>query len=193
MGQRESASYYNTLQHAATHCTALQHAATRCNTPGREHVTQRPSSGQRESASNQTDTSAPGLVRLEHIYIYGVLQCVCSVAQCVAGRERVDTKYHVSSSFGTPRTYIYRMCCSVCHSVVQCGAVCCGVLQRVCSVLQCVAVKERVDAKCHVSSGFGEPRIYLHTMCCSVCLHCVTVCCTVLQCVAACCSVVLRT
>jgi len=52
--------------------------------------------------------------------------------------------------------------------VLQCVAVCCGLLQCVaavcCSVLQCVAV------------------------CCSV-MQCVAVCCSALQCDAVCCSV----
>jgi len=60
--------------------------------------------------------------------------------------------------------------------VLQCGAVCCG-------VLQCVAVcNQDAELRCR---DYGLP---LHVLRCSV-LQCGTVCCSVVQCMAVWCSV----
>jgi len=91
-----------------------------------------------------------------------------------------------------------------CCSVLQCGSVCCSVLEYAqevmsakepytllylyvvrCSVLQCVAL--------HLWGCFRGSAIHIISAedpnkCCSV-LQYVAVCCSVLQCVAVCCSV----
>jgi len=76
---------------------------------------------------------------------------------------------------------------AVCCSVVQCGAVCCGV----CSVLQCGAVWCSVlqyVAVCPSKIWLVRAEILMCGDLCCV-LQCVAVCCSVLQCVAVCCSV----
>ena len=61
-------------------------------------------------------------------------------------------------------------------TILQCGAACCSVVQR---VEVCVAV-----------AAGGNPAWRAHS-CCSV-LQCVAVCCSVLQCVAVRCSALQR-
>ena len=72
-----------------------------------------------------------------------------------------------------------RACCSM----LQCVAVCSGVLLVVTSVLQCVAVC--VAVCCSISHG-GVFQLGLHALVCGSVLQCVAVCCSVLQCVAWC-------
>ena len=73
----------------------------------------------------------------------------CSVLQCVA-------MYRCAHELGIPKTDI-NMC------VLQCGAVCCSVVQRVaacCNVLQCVAVCCSVlqcAAMCHFANEHCIP------------------------------------
>jgi len=63
--------------------------------------------------------------------------------------------------------------------------VCCSVLQRINSVLQCVAL-----SFIHIVTTTSRV-VILAYFCNSVlqCVACVAVCCSVLQCVAVCCSV----
>ena len=63
----------------------------------------------------------------------------------------------------------------------RCLPVCCSVLQCVCTMLQCVAVR------CEISRTLDDCCLPV-AVCCSV-LQCVAVCCSVLQCVAVCRSV----
>ena len=96
------------------------------------------------------------------MYFGSVLQCCCSVLQCVVVCCRV-----------LQLTYILGVvCCCVCCGVLRCVAVCCGVLQCVaacCSVLQSVIV---------------DICTWCSMLLCV--LQCVIVCCSVLQRVAEC-------
>ena len=110
--------------------------------------------------------------------------------QCIAAWENIE-----NSGVRTILRALCGMCSSVlqcvavCCSVLQCVAVCCSVLQyvavccSVCSVLQCVAVWEKLEIS-GVHLSFRAP--------CGMCnsaLHCFAVCCSMLQYVAVCCSV----
>ena len=86
----------------------------------------------------------------------------------------------------------YKVCCSVCCSVVECVAVCC-------SVLQCVAVRCIVLLKYGIAVDQRRMMLLTDVMTCRVCcsvwcsvLRCGTVCCSVLQCVTVRCIVLLK-
>jgi len=83
----------------------------------------------------------------------------------------------------------YKVCCSVCCSVVESVAVCC-------SVLQCVAVRCIVLLKYGIAEDQRRMMLLTDVMtykvCCSVCcsvLQCGALCCGVLQCVTVRCIV----
>ena len=85
--------------------------------------------------------------------------------------------------------------------MLQCVAVCCGVLHCVamfCSVLQCVAVfrsmllsMRNICLKIGRSTPLHRTK-FVRLLRCDCILQCVAVCCSVLKCIAVCCSVLQR-
>jgi len=162
----------NTLQHTATHCNTLSH----CNTLQHNSLCGPCILYMYACAYNQINDSYI-LIFLYAAYIF----LCCSVVQ------RVWVRYRVLP------------CVTVCYREVQCGAVCCSMMQVCCGVAHvwrshssleewfdhsvCCSVLQRVAVCCSV--------LLCVAVCCSV-LQCVAVCCTLLQCVAVCCSVLRR-
>jgi len=109
---------------------------------------------------------------------------VCSVL-CVVVCRRVlqgvaERRRSVADGYEATTQHV---CCSVLQravSVLQCVAVCCSVLQTHGALLQ-MGMKPQHGTS--VAARHSEQWV-----CCSV-LQCVAVCCSVLQCVAVCCSV----
>ena len=138
---QHTATHYNTLQHTPTHCNTLQHTATRYNT---------------------LQHTATHCNTLEITYHRGMKVPLdrYRIAMLQHTATRCNTLLHTATHFNT-RTCAFRLahntvhvrvleCVGVCWSVLECVGVCC----RESSVLQCAAVCCSVlQHRCPITAG----------------------------------------